>query len=259
MFEARLRSEPMDDYLTQLMAVGDESVIHVSGNGLAARHVDPANVAMVDTTMPAEAFESLDVDGEGRALGINLSRFSDVVDTAESGDSLDLDFDSETRKLQTTVNGLTYTMALIDPDSIRAEPDIPDLDYNAEVSIPVSEFKRGIDAADMVGDTIEVGTNEDGEFAMQASGDTDDVNYTPENASVTPGSAGDPEDVTSIFSLDYMKDIIKAIPADEMTVWVANEMPVSLEYEYEVATDDDDDETVTAEGEFMVAPRIQSD
>ncbi|TKX77190.1 DNA polymerase sliding clamp, partial [Halorubrum sp. SD626R] len=55
----------------------------------------------------------------------------------------------------------------------------------------------------------------------------------------------------SLFSLDYLKDMNKAIPSDaEVTVELGEEFPVKLHYGF-------------AEGlgnvTFMLAPRIQSD
>jgi len=62
---------------------------------------------------------------------------------------------------------------------------------------------------------------------------------------LTPGPAN------SLFSLDYLKDMNRAIPSDaEVTVELGDEFPVKLHYDF-------------AEGlgavTFMLAPRIQSD
>jgi proliferating cell nuclear antigen len=85
-------------------------------------------------------------------------------------------------------------------------------------------------------------------FYVDAEGDTDDVHLelgAEDLISLTPGPAH------SLFSLDYLKDMNKAIPKDtEVTIELGEEFPVKMHFEI-------------AEGQghvtFMLAPRIQSE
>jgi proliferating cell nuclear antigen len=147
------------------------------------------------------------------------------------------------------MDGLSSTLALIDPDSIRQEPDIPDLDLSATIVVEGAQLGRGITAADMVSDHIRLRVDPEAEaFLIEAEGDTDDVNLdlgTDDLIDLEPGRAD------SLFSLDYLKDMNKAIPGDaEVTIELGEEFPVKLHYDF-------------AEGlgnvTFMLAPRIQSD
>lgn len=54
-------------------------------------------------------------------------------------------------------------MALIDSDSIRPEPDIPDMCLPAEITLKGEEFDRVVAVADMVDDSIT--------FAVETHGD----------------------------------------------------------------------------------------
>ncbi|WP_129114267.1 DNA polymerase sliding clamp [Halegenticoccus tardaugens] len=247
MFKAIVSASTLRDALDSVSVLVDECKIRLNEDELAIRAVDPANVGMVDLSLDAAAFESYEADGG--VIGVNLSRLEDIAGMANAGDLVHLELDEETRKLHIRIDGLSYTLALIDPDSIRQEPDIPDLDLPATIVLEGNQLDRGIKAADMVSDHIGLRVDEEEEaFFIEAEGDTDDVDLELGRDDLIDLAAG-PAD--SLFSLDYLKDMNKAIPSDaEVTVELGEEFPVKLHYEL-------------AEGmgnvTYMLAPRIQSD
>ena len=247
MFKAIVDASTFQDALDSVSVLVDECKIRLNEEELSIRAVDPANVGMVDLTLEAAAFESYDADGG--VIGVNLARLEDIAGMANTGDLIHLKLDEETRKLLVEIDGLSYTLALIDPDSIRQEPDIPDLDLAAEIVVEGAQLDRGITAADMVSDHIRLRVDEDAEaFFVEAEGDTDDVDLElgrEDLIALAPGVAD------SLFSLDYLKDMNKAIPSDaEVTIELGEEFPVKLHYGF-------------GEGlgnvSYMLAPRIQSD
>ncbi|MFB6354370.1 MAG: DNA polymerase sliding clamp [Halobacteriales archaeon] len=247
MFKAIVDAETLQEALDSVSVLVDECKIHLNEDGLAIRAVDPANVGMVDLELAAEAFESYQADGG--LIGVNLSRLEDIAKMANAGQLVQLELDEETRKLHINTDGLEYTLALIDPDSIRQEPDLPDLDLPARIVLEGSNIDRAVKAADMVSDHIALGVDADEEtFYVDAEGDTDDVHFELARADLIdlePGQA------RSLFSLDYLKDMNKAIPKDgEVTVNLGEELPVEMAFEI-------------AEGQghvtYLLAPRIQSD
>ena len=247
MFNAIVSASTLRDALDSVSVLVDECKIHLNEDELSIRAVDPANVGMVDLSLDAAAFESYEADGG--VIGVNLSRLEDIAGMANSGDLVHLELDEETRKLHIEIEGLSYTLALIDPDSIRQEPDIPDLDLSATVALEGNQLGRGITAADMVSDHIALRVDEEAEtFHIEAQGDTDDVDLELAREDLIDLTAGP---ANSLFSLDYLKDMNKAVPSDaEVTAEVGEEFPVKLHYEF-------------AEGlghvTYMLAPRIQSD
>ncbi|OYR62815.1 DNA polymerase sliding clamp, partial [Halorubrum ezzemoulense] len=208
MFKAIVGASTFQDALDSVSVLVDECKIRLNEEELSIRAVDPANVGMVDLTLEAAAFESYDADGG--VIGVNLARLEDIAGMANSGDLIHLELDEETRKLHIEIDGLSYTLALIDPDSIRQEPDIPDLDLASEIVVEGAQLDRGIKAADMVSDHIRLRVDEGDEaFFIEAEGDTDDVNLKLDREDLIALTAG-PAD--SLFSLDYLKDMNKAIP-----------------------------------------------
>ena len=247
MFKAIVSAETLKDALDSVSVLVDECKIRLNEEEFAIRAVDPANVGMVDLSLAAAAFESYEADGG--VIGVNLGRLEDIAGMANSGDLIHLELDEETRKLHIQIDGLSYTLALIDPDSIRQEPDIPDLDLPAEIVLEGSQLGRGITAADMVSDHIALRVDPDAEaFYIEAEGDTDDVDLKLDSDDLIDLTAGAAD---SLFSLDYLKDMNKAIPnSTEVTAELGEEFPVKLHYEF-------------AEGlgqvTYMLAPRIQSE
>jgi len=247
MFKAIVSASTLRDSLDAVSVLVEECKIRLNEEELSIRAVDPANVGMVDLTLEAAAFESYEADGG--VIGVNLTRLEEVAGMANADDLIHLELDEETRKLHIECEGLSYTLALIDPDSIRKEPDIPDLDLPAEITLEGAQLDRGITAADMVSDHIRLRVDEGEEtFHIEAEGDTDDVDLQLEAEELINLTAG-PAD--SLFSLDYLKDMNKAIASDaEVRVELGEEFPVKLHYEFAEGLG-----TVT----FMLAPRIQSE
>jgi len=247
MFKAIVSADTLRETLDSVSVLVDECKIHLDEDGLSIRAVDPANVGMVDLDLGAAAFESYEADGG--IIGVNLSRLEDIAGMADADQLVQLELDEETRKLHIQIDGLEYTLALIDPDSIRQEPDIPDLDLSANVVIEGRDIDRAVTAADMVSDHIALGVDAADElFYVDAEGDTDDVHLELTRDQLIDLEAGDAH---SLFSLDYLKDMNKAIPKDaEVELELGDEYPVKIHFDI-----------AEAQGHvtYMLAPRIQSD
>jgi len=251
-FTAVVSTDHLKQALTSVSVLVDECKLNLTQQGFKISAVDPANVGMTTIELSTAAFESYTLDTEnnnGLTIGVNLDRFGDVIGMADTGQLAHFRLDPKTRKLHITIDGLEYTLALIDPDAIRQEPDLPDLDLSAEVHISPQDIDRAITAADMVADHIALGVDPDESlFYASAEGDTDDVHIELNEETLIDLSPGDAH---SLFSLDYLKDINKAFrSADELQLTLDIEHPVMFEYEFA-------DQTGTAV--FMLAPRIQSD
>jgi proliferating cell nuclear antigen len=247
MFNAIVSAETLRATLDSVSVLVDECKIHLTDDGIEIRAVDPANVGMVDLRLGTAAFESYETDGG--TIGVNLSRLEEFASMADSGQLIHLELDEETRKLHVQIDGLEGTLALIDPDSIRQEPDLPDLDLPAEIVIEGRDINRAVKAADMVSDHIALGVDADAEqFYVDAEGDTDDVHLELGREDLIDLQAGDAH---SLFSLDYLQDMNKAIPSDaEVRMELGEEFPIKMHFDI-------------AEGEgqvtYLLAPRIQSD
>jgi proliferating cell nuclear antigen len=246
-FQAAITGGDIKEFVGTLRAIVDEAKFNIGSDGIQVRAVDPANVAMDDGVLSAGAFESYTAS-EG-ILGLNLERLEEVLKLANKGDLVELSFDTNTFKLVIHIDGVEFTMACIDPDSIRMEPEIPDMDLPVSFTTDEAQISRGVKAADMVSDHLQLRCDETEQAVfIEAFGDTDDVSLELTEEEYTELTAVDAE---ALFSLDYVKDIVRKFPTGaEITITFGTDFPMMIEYEF-------------ADGECeilsMIAPRIRSD
>ena len=248
-FSAIVEADTLSETIGALTPILDECRIHLEPDGIEVQGVDPANVAMTRVELDANGFESYDAGGG--LIGVDLERLAEVAGMAESGDLIQIELDEATNKLEIVVgDSLEFTMALIDPDSIRQEPDIPDLDLPAAYVFEGGELDRAITAADLCSDHIALEARADSELVFSAEGDTDDVEVTLADRDLLSGRL-EGDGAESLFSLDYLKDLRKPIGSEtEVSMVCGDEMPAKLRYSLA-----DGDVSVLN----MLAPRIQSE
>jgi len=246
MFKAEITANKLQSTVSKLTALVDECKVRLDEDGLSIQAVDAANVAMVDVWLPKEDFEQYQADEE--LLGVNLLRLADVVGMGNKDDTVTLELNEETRKLRIEIDGLRYTLSLIDPDSIHQEPNVPELD-NAEYDVAGSELQRGVKAAGLVSDHMGFrSTTETGDgLEAFAEGDTDDVVVDmPFGDVYNPAD----EEESSLFSLDYLDEMAKELPSDEdVRVELGDDYPIKFTT------------GLGEEGEmtYLLAPRIENE
>jgi proliferating cell nuclear antigen len=246
-FTAAIKGGAIKEFVSTLRAIVDEAKIRVGPDGVHTRAVDPANVAMYDVSLAAGAFESYDAT-EG-VLGVNLERFEEVLKLAKKNDLVQLSFNTTSFKLVIHIDGVEFTMALIDPDSIRKEPEIPEMDLPISLTLEEAQISRGVKAADMVSDHIRFRCDEaETTVYIEAEGDTDNVSLELADDDLVALTAADGN---ALYSLDYVNDISKQFPkGTEITLTFGGDFPMMFEYQFS-----DGECDVLA----MLAPRIQSD
>ena len=230
----------------------DEGRIHFNDTGLRTSVVDPANVAMHSPVeLSRDAFEHYESPGSV-TLGVDFNRLDEILDVADSGTLIEFSINMETRHLELRFDGVEQSVVMIDPDSIRGEPDTNDLDLPNTVVLSGKQIDRALTVADLNSDHVNlVGYTDhaDGEVvAFEADGDTDSgrVGYRDEDC-----IAADVSDaVESIFSLDYWVDLLNAAPDDaKVELQFGDEFPVYIQWQ-------------ACDGHLsvnsMLAPRIQS-
>lgn len=241
-------------FIEEALTLVDEAKIFVEENSLQIREADAANVGMVDASLDTSVFESY--NGESHSdlvLGIDLEQISDVLSQGDHNDTIHLILDPETRKLTASFNdSLEFTMALLDPDTIRSSPDLPDMDLNGRAELKGRQLNRAIRAADMVSDYLQIGfPDTSDELYFHAEGDTDDMHLDlSEDDEGIEEVSGDVEEMYAIYSLDYLKDLKANMgPKDDITMLLGDDFPVK----FHVNKPDNDALDVT----YMLAPRIE--
>lgn len=245
-FRAAIQATHLKTVLSTLRAFVDKARVRVTDNGLTVRAVDSANVAMDDLELEAAAFESF--EASPGTLGLDLSRLADPVGLATTDDLVQLFLDPESRKLIVVVDGLQYSMACLDPATIRSEPTLPEFDLPASVTIDRDVLQRGVKAADLVADHVRIRMEgEDETFLIEAEGDIDAVALELGGDDIDIIALGDAD---ALFSLDYLKKMVRTVPkGTAVTLELGEDFPLILSYDLA-----DGDGSVTR----MLAPRIET-
>ena len=222
------------DRLTRLLdvvsAVVEECRLHFEPDGLRVVATDPARVAL--TTVELDADGCVSYAGDGTTVGVDADRLAELVSVADDG-PVTLALDPETLSLDVRLPGLSYTVAVIDPERVQEPPAREELSfpYDAGCSLPAGEFDRLVRAVDLIGDYVRLGVDPDEPaFTVDAEGDTDEVRlrYGPDDLpSLAPGVAD------SLFSLNYLADVSRVVPNDAtVDVRLGEECPVRFEYDF---------------------------
>lgn len=246
MFKAVINAEVLKDAIEAVSTLVDEAKFKITKDGISARAVDPANVAMVAFDLGAKAFESYSAtDGE---IGVDLTRLNDILGMTSRDDKVELNLNEETRKMEIRTGGLAYTLSLLDPSSIRKEPKVPNLELPAKIVLNGAELRRAVKAAEKVSDHMALGVA-DKTFYVEAEGDLDKVRLDiPESSLISIQSSGN---VRSLFSLDYLNDLAKSLgKAEKVTIDLGTDYPVK--FNFNIAGGNG---SVT----YLLAPRIESE
>lgn len=245
MFKASIDIELLRDSIAALSVIVEEVRLRILTDGIAVKAVDAANVAMVIFDLKASAFDSFEAtEGE---IGLDLTKMADILAIADKKTPADLELNEETQKLLIRFSGLTYTMALLDPATIRTEPRIPQLDLPAKVVFKGQDLKKAVKAAEKVSDHIMLSVDEN-RFCMEAKGDTDSVRLEMDASELIELKSGD---ACSLFSLDYLANISKPIGRESVvSLSIGRDFPILINFDIAAGNGN-----VT----FLLAPRIESD
>ncbi len=246
LLEAVVNAETLQTTVALVGAVVDECHVYFDADGIRIPAMDPATVAAVDLRVERAAFEVYEASDVH--FGVDVSRLSDIVGIADREQLVSLELDSGTRKLEIRIGELTYTLALLDPDTVRSPPDKTNLtfEFSGGIVTDAEAIDRAVQAADMVSNHVMLGIDDEADiFYADAEGDTDDVSFAlsaNQLAEFTPG------DARSLFSIDYLKAINRAMPRNpEIDLELGTDMPLAIRYAF-------------AEGsgsvEYLVSPRI---
>lgn len=246
MFKARIKKNYIKDIAETVKLIVDEAVFSVSESGMKIVAVDPANVALIKVDVSLDAFDAFEAT-EGK-LGVDVVKLVDLIDSANNDDVIELDLDETEHKLRIVMGKLSYKMGLLDPSSLRKEPNIPSLDLPTYVVLKGEEIKRAVKASEKVGDYVTFGVRDD-VFFVEAVGDTDKVSLELTKDQVIDLKLGG--NVTrSSFSIVYLSSIVKSVAkASDVTIYLGEDMPMILRYKLA------DGRVVI---DYLLAPRVES-
>lgn len=247
MFRTKIKSENIKDITNALLAMVREAKWDITPDGITIRAVDAANVAMVGIDIKKEAFENY--EATEAELGIDIAKLNGLLDMAEKDVFVEIELDEASHKLNIRMGMLNYTVALLDPSTLRKAPKIPMLDLPGTVIMKGGDIRRAIKAGSTVSDYITIGITGTS-CIMEANGDTDAVKLELLKEELIEITNNGTKDVKSLFSLDYLDKIGKiASKVEQVTLHIGQDFSCKIGFDMFGGNG-----TIS----YMVAPRVES-
>lgn len=232
-------------FCSTILALTPECRLTINDLGWNTQSVDTANVAMVSANLPKDQFEEF-TESESTEIGMDMPRWKDMLAVMNDKDStIAIERMKDTCRINISDGKYTYTHAPLDVTTVRKRPNPPNIALPATIEIAAKEFQEAIKAMGVIADKARLTTDKAG-LAIDSEGDTDKLHKVVE----ATGKCQVPEvSASSIFSLDYLTDIAKAMKdAGTLTVCVGIDHPVRFDFTLE-----------NIEASYLLAPRIERD
>lgn len=249
--DVRIDADRLDGAVDGALAIADECRMAFD-DGMVLRVRDPADVAMAELELDRDAFETYSADAV--TVGVVLDRLRDASSMAD-GDLIDLSLSADGR-FDLTAGAVEYTFAPLAADAVRQVEWIEGETTAASVVMSGRALQRAVEAADLVADHATfVVEAEDPALTVTATGDTDEVCLSFDEADVESIDTGAGTDgpLESLYSVDYLADIVAGIPPDatvsvEFVGGGEGGCPLSLEHDFADGA---------GTGRWLLAPRIR--
>jgi proliferating cell nuclear antigen len=255
-------------YRAALGQVADEYKIRFEQDGLRTRAIDPANVCLVQGRLDpgiTGTYEDANPDNVP-PMGMADRQFKKPLSAANKGrgddygSELAVEFDPERRRVsvgfEKSVADVTishdYEWSAIDPDSMRSEATLPDLDLPGDAKVPRKAFVEALKRFSKGSDTEYVTFEIDGaSLRMRCRGSDADVDLSIDGvAHVEPGHDNT---VSSMYSSDFLKQMrvgVEAVKPENVRLELGERFPMKWNF----ARPD-----VGIELTYMLAPRVSAE
>ncbi|KAI9502447.1 hypothetical protein GGI25_006439 [Coemansia spiralis] len=260
MIEAKLpQASLLKKIIEAIKELVDEANFDFTESGIRLQAMDKSHVALSFLHLRDDGFREYRCD-RSQTLGINLNSFSKILKcaanddqvhikaTTDNAETLMVSFESSGKD---RISEFNLKLMDIDIDSV----DVPDMDYQATVTMSSQEFARIVRDLSSIGDAVTIDATKQG-VKFSASGDDgngsillkhqkmiDDEGTSSTSVEIT-------EPVSHSLALKYLANFAKAAPlADSVTINLIEEAPVMFEFKI----------SDIGHIRFYLAPQIEED
>jgi proliferating cell nuclear antigen len=247
MLKATLNADTFRETIDAISALVTECRLHIGEGEIWTRAVDTANVAMINLTLQKSAFSSF--EGNPGEIGIDIAKMKNIFTMMGKAADVSLEHPEGANKIEVTFEGYHYSVTLLDSNTIKKDPNTPNIQLPGQVKISGSELYNVIKSAAIVSDKIWFIIDQDAKiFALYAEGDSDNIRREFSPAELIDCNW---QQAKSLFSIDYLKDMGKVMShASSVSIDLGSDHPVKFSFDI-----------AGGEGhvEFLLAPRIEAD
>lgn len=227
MLEAKIEKKVLKEAIETIVSVTDEARLQITEDGFRLKAVDAASVAICDFSLQKDAFVQYTID-EPKMVGMDFAKLLDMISVGGK-EEVELKMDG-IDKLKIKSGSLSYALSLPNADTLRKEPNIPDLEFPTKVEISTEDIKRAIRASKELGDAIIFGVEEDN-FYIEAENEMDKMRMQLTKEQLVSLVTGE-QPIKSKFSTDYVSDITKGFSGVEsVKLGLGKDHPLSVSFE----------------------------
>ncbi len=209
----------------------EEAAFVINENGFRLKAIDASRVVLVDFTLPSTSFEEFEVEKE-EVIGVNLEDLAKILRRATKEDKLELK-SLEGGRLSVSFLGKGRRTFIIPSIETMAE-QLPELNikFTAKAKMMSTIFRDTVKDLEPIGDAIEfIAKPDENKVIARSSGDLAEaeIELTEEAGSLIEFSAE--EEARSIYSTDYLSDIVSAAQAaNEVVFEFGTAIPCKIEF-----------------------------
>lgn len=231
----------------------DHININFGEEGVFIQTMDSSHISIFELNLPKSWFDEYELN-ESTTIGIHSSILYKILHSRDkdhqlnlnmpsSGhDKLNLDFTSTNPK----VFNRNYEISLMDIESDQLQ--IPEIEYDAEFSLPSYNFAQLIDDFKMFGNTLEVKCSEENISLNATSQETGKMHVDIPIDDILSYAINEDQTLKQSFSIDHLQNICSYHKiSKEMEINLKAENPIKINYPL-----DEDNAYIR----FYLAPKI---
>ncbi|MEZ0319527.1 MAG: DNA polymerase sliding clamp [Pyrobaculum sp.] len=209
----------------------EEAAFVIRPDGLFLRALDASRTAMVDLTMPKEAFEEFpETEGEIK-MGLSFKDLKKLLSRVKKGDKISFEIEESRVRIKLVGKSVrSVTLPLI--EVVAEEIPTPKVVYTALVKTSSDVLASAVKDADAIADEVKFEANEEA-FVISATSDKGEVEVRLDRNSELVYDFDVKEPASARYSLEYLVDIVSRTSkiSDIVTVEIATAKPVLLTFD----------------------------
>lgn len=246
MFKATLDStKTWKQIVDALATLLTEAQFVATSSGLTLRQMDSSRAAMIDLSLPAAIFQEYNCDKE-QQICLGVDELTKVSKRMAGEDKLE--FSVEEQRFHIRMIGqadrLFKLQMLTPPESPPKKPS-PDFDIHAELY--ADGFKQAVKDVGVVSSHVKIVADKD-TLTFIGEGDTGEAEVSLKvGEEATLFDLKVKNKATSMYALNYLSEISKAMSGDTLILQFSTNKPIMLDFD-------------VAEGSrvsFILAPRVE--
>ncbi len=209
----------------------EEASFVIRSDGLFLRALDASRTAMVDLSIPKEAFEEFpEVDQELR-VGLNFKDLKKILRRIKKGDKISMEVEEGRVRIK-LVGKSVRSVTLPSIEVVTEDLPTPKVVYTATVKTASDVLTTAVKDADAVADEVKMEANEEA-FIISASSDKGEVEVRLDKNSELVYEFDVKEPASAKYSLEYLVDIAGKTSkiSDIVTIELATAKPLLLSFD----------------------------